>query len=282
MLANLVRQKVSVVSSDTLSLGSSIGGYVPVAFVFTTGEVIHYSIEDGYNREIGIGTYNSNGTILRTQVLETLYNGGFNRLPTSGISLSTNAVLGVVATVEGLTTVKDVWNNLLGVLQQVPNTGYLSPDYIPFVGGVVCPAFDSDVVESLPVSFQLGHDVKVGSGLIPYINWSTLDNNIGNVRWGLEYVIATRATGVFSSTLTAYFTQSASGASSTNQFIEHPTLTIPAVSQDALIIGRVFRDATHIDDTYTGDAILLGTGMHYLTDKIGTPSKDPDYTVWSD
>ena len=281
MLANWVRQRVSTIDTNTILLGLNLTGYIPAAFAYSDGDVIHYSIEDSYNRETGIGVYNSNNTITRTQVIETLVGGVYQHLPTAGITLSSVAILGTVATMEGLTSVKPVWNNLLGVTSYVPNTSYLSPDYIPFIDGILVPAFDSILVESLAVRFQLNHDVQVGSDMLPYINWSPSDASVGNVRWCLEYAIADRSTGVFLNTIKLYFVQAASGVVGTNQFVEHDSLNVNAISQDALIMGRIYRDADDVSDTYTGDAFLLGVGMHYLTDKIGTPSKDSDYTVWS-
>lgn len=97
MLANWVKQATATTGTGTMTLGSAETGFIAFGDAFADGDVVHYSIQDGNNREIGIGTYTASGTTLsRDTVLETLVSGTFDNTSPTAISLSGSAVVSVV------------------------------------------------------------------------------------------------------------------------------------------------------------------------------------------
>ena len=96
MLANWVKQATATTGTGTMTLGSAETSYVTFGDQFNDGDVVYYSIEDGNDREIGIGTYTVAGTTLsRDTVLETLVSGTFDNTSPAAITLSGSAIVSV-------------------------------------------------------------------------------------------------------------------------------------------------------------------------------------------
>lgn len=94
MLANWVKQATSTTGTGTITLGAASTGYVAFGDQFSDGDVVYYTIEDGNNRESGIGTYTASGTTLsRDTILETLTAGTFDNTSPTALSLSGSAVV---------------------------------------------------------------------------------------------------------------------------------------------------------------------------------------------
>jgi len=111
MLANWVKQGTSTTGTGAITLdGTPPAGYVAFKDVFVDGEVVLYVIEDGNNRELGIGklTSGANWTLTRGFVFETLSGGTYTRASgltsASPLSLSGNAVVTVDAATHSLGT----------------------------------------------------------------------------------------------------------------------------------------------------------------------------------
>lgn len=99
MLANWVKQATATTGTGTITLGAAETGYVAFGDQFADGDVVYYTIEDGNNRESGIGTYTATGTTLsRDTVLETLVSGTFDNTSPTAITLSGSAIVSCSAT----------------------------------------------------------------------------------------------------------------------------------------------------------------------------------------
>lgn len=99
MLANWVKESTATTGTGTLSLGGAASGFVPFSAAFATGDLVLYTIEDGNNRETGIGTLTSGSpwTLARTRPMETLVAGTYSNATPSAISLSGSATVGISA-----------------------------------------------------------------------------------------------------------------------------------------------------------------------------------------
>ena len=63
------RTKETTTSSGTgdITLGGAVSGFVAFSTVLSNGDTTYYTISDGNNWEVGLGTYNTSGnTLTRT------------------------------------------------------------------------------------------------------------------------------------------------------------------------------------------------------------------------
>lgn len=147
--------------------------------------------------------------------------------------------------------------------------------------GVYGYGFDDSAEENLFITFHIDHDFKVGSAFYPHIHWAPLSSGVGVVRWGIEWTFAPRTAtpSALPVTTYTYLEQAGCGTPYAHQVIEvaDPGITLPGCEPDTLIMARVFRDATHANDTYVGDAVGLFLDAHYQVDRFATPNKAPDF-----
>ena len=280
MLANWVRQRILSASTGDVLLGDAVDSFITCSTVFPNNGEVHYTIEDGLNREVGLGSFvQSTNTLVRSHVFETLINGVYDDKPSTPMTLTNEAIVSVTATVRGLTTHVPVWKDMLGSFTQNEGTGYLSPDVKPIAGTVENYMFRDDLVESLGVRFAIPHDIALGTKMYPHIRWSPNSTSTGVVRWGLEFMVAELGTGIFKDSVTIYLEEAGGGTLDKLQLVES-AITINSRTPDTIILGRVFRDSTHINDTFVGDASLIVACLHYQADAVGTPSKDPAFYNW--
>ena len=280
--ANWVKQAVSTVGVGDIILSDSVASFIRVSAVLADQAKVFYTLIEGNDRENGYGTYTAAGnTIAREVIFETLVNGSFNNSTPSAISLLGTAYMSISPSTKTLLNHDSVWKSLDVSLLLGASEGYTSPATATIIGGIVGPAFSAGVVESLGIKFKLGTDIKVGSDIFPMIQWSPDSVDTGVVRWGIEYTKAARDTGAFIANTTIYIEQAAVGVTNTNQSIEFADVDKILVTEpDSLVIGRVFRDSTHVNDTFTGNAILHGVNMYYLANLVGTPKRLADFYNW--
>ena len=91
MLANWVKQAVSAGGTGNLTLGSADSGHLTLDTAVGQGPRFVYSIEDGSDREIGIGYLSASTTLVRSTVLETLASGTLDRTSPSALDVTTAA-----------------------------------------------------------------------------------------------------------------------------------------------------------------------------------------------
>lgn len=284
MIANWVKQLTATTGTGAITLGDNVSRFISVGDAFSDGDELHYTIEDGNNRESGIGTYTASGTTLsRDTVIETLVNGTFDNTSPTAITLSGNAVVSVSGTTHSLLSHLPVWKDNIVPFHASRLAGIDEPDLETFQGDINAFAFDASVVEEVLLSFHIDHDYAPGTKVYPHIHWSPSDTGTGTVRWGIEYTFAARDTGAFGSTTTVYLEQAGSGTAFKHQVVEFgdsDAFVITAPGVDSVVMMRVFRDATHANDTYTSDAFGLFVDLHYQASFIGTPNKASDFYAW--
>lgn len=91
MIANWVRQAVSAGGTGNLTLGSADAGFIDLNTGIGQGPRFTYVIEDGSNREVGIGYLSASTTLVRATVLETLVSGTYDKTSPSAINVTTSA-----------------------------------------------------------------------------------------------------------------------------------------------------------------------------------------------
>ena len=101
VLKNRAKMSTSTTGTGTISLGSALSGYQSfTAAGLTTGAITRYTIQDGANWEIGLGTYTTSGTTLTRTPSESSSGG-------SAINLSGNAEVFITATARDVSPLYD-------------------------------------------------------------------------------------------------------------------------------------------------------------------------------
>jgi hypothetical protein len=97
MYIDWIKQKVSgSPGTGNITLGSAVTGYIALAddSRVTEGSLVHYTIEDGANRERGVGTYSAIGpTLTRTKVLAKIESNIHTESPGTPLTLTSGAVV---------------------------------------------------------------------------------------------------------------------------------------------------------------------------------------------
>ena len=177
----------------------------------------------------------------------------------------------------------DGWNDLTSTLLAGKTTAGAAPVWAAWAGtNIYTWQFSASTIDSLQVApFHFEHDYKIGSAVYPHIHWKPDDTNTGVVRWGLEftYAIGHGQAAFPTATDTIYLEQAGSGEAYKHQIIEvpDPGVTLAGLEPDTIVQTRIFRDATHINDTYTGVAHGLTVDAHYRTDRLATVNKEPNF-----
>jgi hypothetical protein len=185
----------------------------------------------------------------------------------------------------GITLVADgglLWDDITGEIT-VKGGGANNPSWAAFLGGIYAYQCSATTMQEVWIDFHILHDVAPGTPLYPHIHWAVNGTNTGVVRWGIEYTVAKgHQQQVFPATTTVYVEQAATGTPYQHMIAEVSLANvIPAtnIEVDSLVLTRIFRDASHANDTQTGAAFLLMADLHYQKQYLGTRNKAPDFYI---
>lgn len=163
--------------------------------------------------------------------------------------------------------------------------GVNSPTWTTFQGSTGAYVFSATVEEEMFVYFHINHDYARGTKLYPHVHWTANTASTNTCRWGFEYTLAKgHQQEAFGATSTIYIEQAFSGTAYTHMIgeaadgdaIDGAAL---GIEPDTLIVARVFRDATHVNDNLAVGAFGLFIDLHYQAERWGTPQKSPDFYV---
>ncbi len=171
--------------------------------------------------------------------------------------------------------VATVWEDLQAPAYALQKGGVNDPDFgkIKDNGagstGVFAYLFSQTLEEELFFSFLLHHAYKEGTDVTPHLHWAPVDANVGTVRWGLEYTWANQLV-VFGNTTLIYVEEAVNNNEDKHIRSDFAVIAGAGKVIASLLIGRVFRDATHLNDNYGSDAALFEMDIHYERDTMGS------------
>lgn len=172
------------------------------------------------------------------------------------------------------------WSDLVGNIN-VKGSGANDPAWTAFISGIYQFSFSATVMKEVWVNYHVDHAYAAGTAIYLHAHWSTSGTNTGVVRWGFEYtVMKGHQQGAFPATTTVYKEQAAQGTAYYHMIAEVAIGdAIPATNlePDSLILVRIFRDASHANDTCTDAAFLLTADCHYQVDRLSTKNKSPNF-----
>ena len=86
-VADRVKESTTTSGTGNVALGGAQNGFVTFSSVLSNGDTTYYTISDGNNWEVGLGTYNSSGnTLTRTDANVLQSTNSDNRISLSGSS----------------------------------------------------------------------------------------------------------------------------------------------------------------------------------------------------
>jgi hypothetical protein len=276
-----VKNSISFVQLPSGKVG--IGTIAPTASLDVVGGVkATGTIATTSNATVGTDlTVTGNETVAKLGI-------GSAAVPTVQLEVNGGAKIGVIATnyseFESDGTLvfhgdATVWDDIRVSLTGSTRAGAIPPAFDRFrrdlagtSQGVYAYGFDKEIEEEVLFDVEIPHNYKLGTNLIPHVHWAVavIGDAGKKVRWGLEYTIcdignlipvtqiiytdATDPVNAYKHNLTNFTT--INGA------------TIGNVS--TIMMCRLFRDATNINDNYDADAYAIDVGFHYEIDTIGS------------
>lgn len=169
------------------------------------------------------------------------------------------------------------WKDLTSEL--VSRGGSSAPALALFRGNIYAYQFAANSMDQLYSTFHIPHDYAPGTALYIHIHWADASANpTGVVRWGFEYTFAKgHGQEAFPATTTVYVEQAAAGPYR-HMIAEISTgILSSAVEVDGLLLVRIFRDATHANDTSPAAAFAFTCDVHYQSDRIATLNRSPNF-----
>ncbi len=133
--------------------------------------------------------------------------------------------------------------------------------------GVYLHHFSPTSINSVYFTIQFPHASKQGGTVYPHLHWSPTTTNTGNVRWCMEYTWID-INGTFPNTSTVVILDAGDGTAYKHQIASFASFAGKNIS--SIVVVRLYRDASHVDDTYTGDAAALEFDVHYPIDTLGS------------
>lgn len=167
------------------------------------------------------------------------------------------------------------------IIEITLRSGPTEPQLTQFRNGIYLPSFVQTDVQSGYGNWHIDHDYKMGTPLYLHVHWSTNATLTGTVRWGFEYTIAKgHQQMAFGPTKTVYVEQEVTGVQYMHYVGEVSDAdAIPGtyIEPDTMILGRIFRDATHPNDTFNDQVFGVALDLHYQAAQIATVSKRPNF-----
>ena len=145
----------------------------------------------------------------------------------------------------------------------------LAPAFGDFVGGLKTYLFeDTNKVQQVYFEVQLPQGIDLTTDIIPHLHYAPAATSANPVQFFFEYAIADESQ-IYSTTTTISGAQAA-GTALEHNILKLGTIDISTVSDNAMLICRLYRDATDGGDTFADDIALLQLNVHYKLSTLGS------------
>ena len=169
--------------------------------------------------------------------------------------------------------VETVWDDLRVPGLAVEATGPNPPTLGAFLGAGGLQAWrftgTGPNVNEVWFTVQLPHTYKEGTDIYPHVHWTPTDANAGDVVWQLEYTWV-NINGTFPASATITVTDSTNTTAWEHLVAPFAAITGTGKTISSMLVCRLFRDPTHLSDTYGFDASLLEIDFHFEVETLGS------------
>ena len=184
--------------------------------------------------------------------------------------------LNALVAVENATYFDDYIISGLGVRLR----GTADPTLAEFRGGLYLYQFSGTAsqVNEAYFTIHILHGIRPNSTPTFHVHWSqNVASPSGNVKWQIDYSIA-RGYGLSTYAAPTSLSTISTCATQYQHIItdddDMPLASNTELEPDAVVIGRVYRDAGDAADTSTDPAFLINVDMHYEKDRRGSVERN--------
>lgn len=169
------------------------------------------------------------------------------------------------------------YKSTLGIDQAII-TGLTPPTATAFRGSQYLWVFSEATINSRMFTIELPYDYEAGTDIYLFVDWSPAGTNTGNCRWGFEYTaVKSFNQGFFAAPTTVYVETAGAGVQYQLETSTTAAITGTDFEPGTKISLRLFRDASHINDTLTSNSFLHAVGCRYRASRFGTKSSTPPF-----
>lgn len=197
---------------------------------------------------------------------------GQERLQVIGTAYFGDGTNATILEADGTLTFKGaatIWNDAFVDGLSLTGGATDPPVFAAIIGTIYGNRFDDGGIKSLHGSIELPHDYKEGSDIVLHLHWIPTTANNGNCRWGVEWTVAS-VNGTFGAATTSEIDTAAGGTALAHKVVDVVTISGTNRKISDVIHFRVFRNGTHANDTFTGNAFLSRIAVHYECDTVGS------------
>jgi len=138
--------------------------------------------------------------------------------------------------------------------------------------GVFAYSFSASQEQELFFSVQIPHEWKLGTNINAHAHWVSPSGITGAVIWGLEYTISDINEAYGNTSIIKSSAPTGSYVADTHNVTPLGTISMTNKDMSAVMLCRVFRDATASGDSYASTAFLTDIDFHYSSDTPGGSS----------
>lgn len=166
----------------------------------------------------------------------------------------------------------------------IARTGVSPPDLEVYRDGVKLPAFDGlSKLEEGFFTLNIGRDILAGTVPTVHFHWThNIAEPSGSVKWQLELTAARcMGAGAFpaAQTISAVSAAPAQYVHTEANHVELPADFASILEPDTMLLCRVFRDPTDVQDTFANDAFLLMVNLRYRVGQNATEEAERPFTA---
>jgi len=173
-----------------------------------------------------------------------------------------------------------VWYDLTSNFIVRNFNGGNNPSFGVVQGNLQGLLFSATTMNQVWCDYHISHDIALGTKLYPHVHWMPITDDVGVVRWGIEYTVAKgHQQQSFHSPVTVYVTQHITTPSRFLHCIAEVSEldAVPAINvePDSFVKIRVFRDA--VNDSYPAAIHAWHCDLHYQIERTGTINRAPNF-----
>jgi len=166
-----------------------------------------------------------------------------------------------------------VWDDLRVPITSVETSGIRDPSFEIFDNGLRTYAFtyQANQLNEEEVFFiaQLPHSYREGTNIYPHVHWSPSTTDTNTVRWGFEYSWS-NVSDVYPSSTTIYSDVDTGGVAKKMLIGSFGELDGTGKKISSILVCRLFRNSSHLNDTYTENAFIFEFDFHFQSDSFGS------------